>query len=567
MLRATLYIAIILGAIGLTSQRGVAAESLFDQTRDHLRLRIEEGSEGQHFTCRGELICGSSAIPIFYEGRDYRPVWYAEKGLMPQAYSLVSAVHQAHLEGLRPEDYHLANIESLLADVLVSHSNASLPNPETLADLDLLLTDTFLMYSSHLLAGRVNPETIHPKWVALERTEDLLEMLLVGLRSEEFGKLVIGLRPPHSGYEKLQKALIQYREISAKGGWPELPSGSAVRKGDKDGRVMFLRHRLAISGDLHPAFDNGDDLFDDQLDLAVRLFQERHGLTADGTVGRRTREALNTSVEDRIRQIELNMERWRWLPHELGERYILVNAANFHLEVIEDDRVLQKMRAVVGKFYRRTPVFTAKMTYLVFNPFWNIPPRIARVDILPKIKEAPDYFAKRKIRVFENWQEGAEEIPPESIEWSKISNFPYKLRQDPGPLNALGRVKFMFPNPFKVYIHDTPNRELFIRPRRGFSSGCIRIERPIELTEYLLSEDSEWTREKIMASIDSGLRQVVRLKNPIPVHLLYWTAWADDNGDLHFREDIYERDAPLDEALREKPPLADPIPVRSLQQE
>lgn len=562
------YLAILLCAVCSTPQNGLALNDIISQTRDRLYTSIHAGAEDQHFTCRGELICGSWVIPLFYGARDYRPVWYLETGLIPQARSLIRAIQTADLEGLQPRDYHLATLESLLSDVEKNPSSPRPVDPVTLAEFDLLMTDAFLMLASHMLAGRVNPETIDPEWIALDRTEDVLGILLATLRTDEFYKIVTTLRPPHAGYRGLREALPQYREISATGGWSSLPDGPSVQVGDRDQRIIPLRQRLAMSGELDASLDNGNDLFDEQVENAVRLFQERHGLGTDGIVGRLTRTALNVPAQDRLRQIELNMERWRWLPHELGQRYILVNAANFHLQVVEGAKKVHEMRAIVGRSYRRTPVFSAEMTYLEWNPYWNIPPRNAKKDILPKIKLEPDYLFKKKIRVFQSWREGAPEVDPRSIEWSKVDagNFPYKLRQDPGPSNALGRVKFMFPNRFDVYIHDTPDRKLFLSPSRGFSSGCIRIEKPIELAEYLLREDPEWTHEKIMAVIQSEVRQVVRLKNPIMVHLLYWTAWAGDDGSVHFREDIYKRDPRLDKALKERPRTG-PIPVKRLRKE
>jgi murein L,D-transpeptidase YcbB/YkuD len=262
-------------------------------------------------------------------------------------------------------------------------------------------------------------------------------------------------------------------------------------------------------------------------------------------------------VEERVRQIEVNLERWRWLPEDLGQRYILVNIANFELEVVEKSKPVMIMQVVVGKPYWRTPVFSDRMTYLVLSPYWHIPPSIAVKDKLPLIRKDHTYLATYDIKVFQGWGAETREIDPQTIDWSKVTakDFNYRLRQEPGPLNALGRVKFMFPNKFNVYLHDTPSRELFGKTVRTFSSGCIRIEKPIELAEYLLGGDAKWTRENILAAIDRRVEQTVRLPEPMPVHLLYWTAWSDEEGSIQFRGDIYGRDQLLDKALREKPPL------------
>ncbi|NIO06699.1 MAG: L,D-transpeptidase family protein, partial [Deltaproteobacteria bacterium] len=256
-----------------------------------------------------------------------------------------------------------------------------------------------------------------------------------------------------------------------------------MEKDDRGPRVSALRSRLIASGDLDGSPERDYDLFDEALEWGVRRFQKRHGLKVDGIVGSRTLKTLNVPVEERMRQIELNMERWRWLPNDLGRRFILVNIPNFELYVVENDEILMTMRAVVGRRYQRTPVFTGEMTYLELNPYWHIPTKIATQDILPSIRKNPNYLIKKKIRVFQSWEAQAPEIDPESIDWSQITteNFSFKLRQEPGPSNALGRVKFMFPNRFAVYLHDTPARKLFQKTRRTFSAGCIRIEKPVEL--------------------------------------------------------------------------------------
>ena len=267
---------------------------------------------------------------------------------------------------------------------------------------------------------------------------------------------------------------------------------------------------------------------------------------------------MNAPVEDRLRQIELNMERWRWLPQDLGRRHVIVNIAGFDVDVVDAGSVVMSMRAMVGRTYRRTPVFSGSMTYLVLAPFWHVPHSLAVRDQLPLIRRDRQHFSRLGIRVFQGWGADAAEIDPSSVDWSTVTarDFPYRLRQDPGPLNALGRVKFMFPNKFNVYLHDTPSRELFDRPQRDFSSGCIRVERPIELAEFLLA-GTDWSRERIEASIERRREQTIPLSEPVAVHILYWTAWVETDGTLHFRRDIYERDERLANALRAEAPTDD----------
>jgi murein L,D-transpeptidase YcbB/YkuD len=292
------------------------------------------------------------------------------------------------------------------------------------------------------------------------------------------------------------------------------------------------------------------------MDQAVRRFQARHGLNTDGIVGSATLQALNAPTVLRVEQIRANLERWRWLPQELGARYVIVNIADFHLEMVQNSRTLNQLRIVVGRSYRHTPVFSGTMTYLEVNPYWHIPPKIAKKDILPKVKQDPNYFSEQGIRVFESWKADAGEIDPMAIDWEKVNprNFSYKLRQDPGPLNALGRIKFMFPNRFDVYLHDTPSRDLFEKTRRTFSSGCVRVENPMELAAFVVDGDRVWTPEAVEAAIESGETRVIPLQSPVPVHILYWTAWVDDMGEVQFREDVYGRDKKLREALNKPPP-------------
>jgi murein L,D-transpeptidase YcbB/YkuD len=250
------------------------------------------------------------------------------------------------------------------------------------------------------------------------------------------------------------------------------------------------------------------------------------------------------------------MERWRWLPLDLGARHILVNMANFELDLVEGESVVMVMRVIVGKGYRRTPVFSDKITYLVLNPFWHVPPGIAIKDKLPLIKKDPDYLSKQHMRLLQGWGAETKEIDPKTIDWSTVSakNFHFRLRQDPGPMNALGRVKFMFPNRFNVYLHDTPSKDLFEKTTRTFSSGCIRIEKPIELVEYLLRDDPRWTHENIVAALEKTEEITIQLRSPVPIHLLYWTAFVENDGLVHFRDDIYGRDRRLDQALRKRAP-------------
>ncbi len=387
---------------------------------------------------------------------------------------------------------------------------------------------------------------------------DLIEMSQDSVDTKEYAGSLEESHPEKTSYLKLESALAQYQDLQRRGGWPSIPDGPPMRKGDSGSRIAALRDRLLISGDLEEVNEQHPDHFDDEMDLAARRFQERHGRTVDGIVGSNTLTDLNVSVEQRVRQIELNLERRRQLPSHLGEKFIMVNTASFQLEVVEKDQRLMKMRVVAGRRSRRTPEVSSELTYLVLNPCWNIPHGIAKRDILPKIQEDPHYLLRQDILVFENWENDSPKIDAQSVEWSKVTerSFAFKLRQEPGPRNALGHIKFAFPNPFSVYLHGTPVQSLFRKTQRDFSSGCVRIEKPIELASLLLESEPEWTRKRIVNTVRSGKTQVVRLSKRIPVHISYWTAWADESGTTHFRDDIYGRDKSLESLLSKSFPSA-----------
>lgn len=540
-----------LAFFGVDPCHASAVDTLQTTFKSHIikRLKPEDADISGSFP----IIYYRQVLSNFYENRGFNPLWILDKGLTPQAEQLLHAIEEAQLDGLISEDYHLFLLRSLIAEFEQALLQRQSFNPEKQADLDVLLTDAFLLFSSHLLSGRVIPNTVDSTWLFFNPVSDIALILNSNAYSSRIESFFDGLRPANAGYYRLRSALQHYIGIQKKGGWPVVPSGPSLRVGDIHDRIENIRKRLIVTGDIDPsARIIRPDEFDEYLMKGVQRFQNRHGIEPDGVVGMNTLAAMNVTVEDRIRQIELNLERWRWIPRDLGYRYILVNIADYSLEVVEDQTTVLEMRVVVGKAYRRTPVFSEKMKYLVLNPYWNIPVKIAVEDKLPIIRKNPLYLTQQHIKVFESWREDAPEINPVIVNWYGVNAnyFPYRLRQDPGPLNALGRIKFMFPNKFAVYLHDTPQRGLFRRASRDFSSGCIRIEKPVELAKYLLQNDPQWPSQKIMETIESGVTTVVRIKDPIPVHLLYWTAWVTETGTVHFGKDIYDRDPPLSRALK-----------------
>jgi L,D-transpeptidase YcbB len=510
------------------------------------------------------LACAGSTIRLFYERRGYRPSWTAGGRVLPSAVALVKAIEAAPGQGLRAEDYHLETLR-LGIERLSSRKRRVLPREE--AELDLLLTDAFLLYGAHLLGGRVDPVTIHPDWIANRRTGDVAQVLERALAAGRIEAELEALAPRHAEYERLRAALGRYRGLVANGGWPHLSPGPPLRLGSGGARVSLLRKRLALQ---HLEAGNPEaepDRFDGVLAEALREFQRRHRLQPDAVLGPATLAALNVPAEERLRQLEVNLERWRWLPQTLGARHIRVNVAGFDLEVREEEKIVLSMAVIVGKPYTRTPVFSSPLTYLVLNPTWYVPVSIARQELLPAAQAGASSLHSKGYRVFRGTRADAPEVDLLDIDWSAISpeRLDLRFRQSPGPANALGRVKFMLPNRFDVYLHDTPGRGLFARSSRAFSHGCIRVEKPVELAQHLLRDQAQWSRSALLAAIEQGNERVVRLRESVPVHLLYQTAWVDEGGVVHFGEDVYGRDAPLAQALESAPPTSLPRPKTSAQ--
>jgi murein L,D-transpeptidase YcbB/YkuD len=532
-----------------------------ESARGVLKERIgPAGTQGPTY-CQRDRICGSDVLPDFYRARDFRPAWTDNGLVLADAVAFLDALRLVAEDGLDPENYHLAALDALLAEINAAKAKqGTRVRPEALADLEMLLTDAFLLCGSHLVHGQVNPETIQSEWFVKGRYEDLAAVLEKGLAANDIPSALDSLRPGHTVYKGLKKALRDYSALVDAGGWPEFPPGPKLIKGDRDARVEALRKTLAATGDLIVAEGDGHpDLFDEGLERSVKAFQRRNGLEPDGVVGAETAIALNVPAAERLAQIRANLERWRWVTPDLGKRYILVNVADFRVEVVEADRVVLSMPAIVGRAYRQTPEFSGTMSYIEINPTWTVPPKLVKEDILPQVKKDPAYLREKGIRIFRDWRQGAPEIDPGSVDWSQVKpeSLPYKFRQDPGPHNSLGRVKFMFPNKFDVYLHDTPERGLFGRAVRDFSSGCIRVEKPVDLAEYVLRDDPNWTRDKLLAAMDGQETRVINLRSPLSVHLLYWTAWLGDDGRVQFRKDIYLRDAALYRALEEHASVPD----------
>jgi L,D-transpeptidase YcbB len=505
-------------------------------------------------------LTAASPLKRFYADREFDAAWMDAAGLKPPAQALLEALHEAPAEGLDPADYPIAEIEDNLAELLFEAGSPAGMTPAQAAALDIGLSRTALRFGHHLAEGRISPQDTGQSWYGPVNTEAWQPRLVRMLAATSAEALRAAAVPPQSAYAGLRRALARYRKIQAQGGWAPIVSDQTLEQGMQAEAVIHLRNRLEKSGDLLPEINriaaNSMSLghFDAAVARAVSSFQLRHGLTPDGKVGKQTLEALNVPVDQRIDTLRANMERRRWIPGNIGPRYLRVNIPAFELQAVADGQVVKTLRVVVGRPQRPTPVLSGRMTYLELNPYWHVPPRIARKDILPKIQADPDYLLKHGIRVFSDWTAQATELDPHDIDWAHITpaGFSYKLRQDPAAFNALGRVKFIFPNEESIYLHDTPAKGLFAKRRRSFSSGCVRVEAPEELAALLLADRPTWSRDHIAAVLASREPTVVRLKAPVPVYLQYWTAWVDEAERVYFREDIYGRDRALLKALERR---------------
>ncbi|KRF01859.1 peptidoglycan-binding protein [Frateuria sp. Soil773] len=475
----------------------------------------------------------------FYQQDGFAPAWTQPRDVD----QLLAALRGMDADGLNPQDYAVAELEqrrAVLADPRAT--------PLQRAQFDLLATQSCLTALMHLYRGKVDPSTLDPHWNFDPRQLDPaqgLQALRDALAQGQIAALFDRARPQNPLYGELRTMLAKLRVLAAQGGWPQVPEGPTLKPGTSDPRVPALRQRLVLGGYL--AADAGagaGEFYDPALEAALKQFQQEQYLTADGHLGAATLAALNVPVEARIDQLRVNLERARWLLHQLQGEFVVVDIAGYRIAYYRDGKPVWRSRVQVGKPYRSTPVFKSQITYLTLNPTWTVPPTILKNDILPKVRRNPGYLAANRIRVLDTQ---GNPRSPASVDWNRPRGI--VLRQDAGPGNSLGRVVIRFPNDYAIYLHDTPHQELFAREQRANSSGCIRVERPRELVELLLDDPARWDRAAIDRAIDTDKTRTVMLPRPVPVLLAYWTVDLREDGRLGFRPDIYGRDAPVLRAL------------------
>jgi len=524
----------------VTAVSNPLAEAIRDRI-DHLRYEKQQD-------VRGARVILDEPVARYYEAQQFQPAWQDASKLD----ELVASIEDLRNDGLDPNDYHLEALRSYRLDVRMQ-------SPLTLqdrADLELLATDAFMLGLYHVYLGKVDPVKLSSQWNFAQRPtpsfDEGLQRFSARLAAGEIREAFDSARPSHAWYQRGRDRLKDYRVIAAAGGWPVLADGPTLKPGMSDARVPVLRKRLEITKDFLPTPGTvvgvDPDLYDAALEQGVKAFQERHGLTPDGAIGPGTRAAMNVPVEQRIDQIRVNLERGRWTLHEMKGEFVLVDVAGFYVSYFRNDEPIWTSRVVVGKDQRETPIFRSKITYVVFNPTWTIPPGILVKDKLPVLRRNPGALKAMNIRVLDG---SGREVNPYSVNWNQYGPSrlpPYQFVQDPGPNNALGLVKIMFPNPYLVYLHDSPAKSLFEQDQRTFSSGCIRVQQPFELAALVLN-DPQWNPQSIDAVIATKQTRTVNLKMPVPVLILYWTAQPRPDGQVNFRNDVYGRDPPTLAAL------------------
>ncbi|HYD99872.1 MAG TPA: L,D-transpeptidase family protein [Alphaproteobacteria bacterium] len=483
----------------------------------------------------------TAALAPAYAARRNESLWTTAKGPTAAAQAALAALRDAAADGLDPADYPVGELERLARE---------LTSPEGRARFDLALSQVLATFGRHLHGGRVAPARIAEDIHYANRTPDVAALLRAA--AADPAAALAALRPRHAAYARLRTALAAERAKIGTQEWPRVPGGDTLKLGMVDPRVVVLRQRLIATGEM--ADDAPlNETYDEGVEAAVKAFQVAFGLEPDGAVGRRTLSMMNLTPQERVEKIVATMERWRWLSDDLGDRHVMVNIPGYELQAVEKGRAALRMPVVVGSDERRTPLMSDAITHLVFNPTWTVPLSIAKKDILPKLIENPGYAIEQNLLIYDGWAADAPTLNPYAIDWVKVGQgiTRYRLRQEPGPLNALGRVKFVFPNKDDIYLHDTPKRNLFDKARRALSSGCVRVGDPDALAGFILAANRNWTPERHAALLADTATETVWVAKPVKVHLTYQTAWVNDDGAVQYRADIYGRDRELIAALKE----------------
>lgn len=536
---------ILLAAPGLANDHAAFAEALRAELGIAVSRTATLGNPAKANQRAGALDGESQILNGFYGRREFRAIWFTARGASARAKLFLDRLGRAGEHGLDPEDYGYASLAG----------GARAFTAGTRAGLEVAMSRAFARYAADVNGGRIHPNRRVPGLYILPVRPDPERLLVAAARTRDFAKYIDTLSPRTPQYARLLEAMAYYRAIAARGGWQPIAPGPTLKPGISDPRIARIKARLRIVGDLK-AKGATPELYTPALAAAVKRFQLRHGLEADGNVGKTTLSAMNVPIAGRLDQMSLNLERRRWMPDDLGDTYVFVNLADQYLKLVTrantaKPKTVHVAKVVVGRRFRQTPIFSGMIAYTLFNPYWNVPQSIARKDLLPKIKKDPGYLAKNNYLLLRRPLVNASAVDPATVDWSAMNkkNFPYYIRQTPGPWNALGEMIFMFPNPHNIFIHDTPARKLFWRNIRSFSSGCIRLQNPTTFAMLVLKANGGWTPKRVQKIVKTREQIRVNLKVKVRVHITYLTAWSNKDGTHNFRRDIYGRDKRLKEML------------------
>lgn len=503
----------------------------------------------------GDTLHLQPSVVKFYEDRGYEPAWTDNDEILDRGRAMLEALRQATEDGLDPERYQYS-VADRLAGVLAKDSvddvNDGLEELAYLGDLDIILTEGFYRYGKDLVEGTLDPKSAGLVW-RIPRGEPPTEQLIVDvLNGADPAETLRALRPATPYYARMMKALAHYSDVEAGGGWPTV-AGANIRAGETSASAGSLRRRLIAEGDpveadLAQKGMADSTRFDGDLAAALSHFQRRHGLVPDSALGPATLAELNAPASQRVLELKINLDRWRWLPRSLGDRFIMVNIAGFEMELVEHDQPALSMNVVVGKEAWETPVFADTMKYLIVNPYWNVPASIQKDEVIPALMRDPGYLDRNGFEVVDS---RARVVDAGSVDWSEDASS-YAIRQRPGRSNALGKLKFMLPNDLNIYLHDTPADHLFSRNSRAFSHGCIRLEHPRELARHLMQTVTGTSPDNLEDLIASGKEKRINFTEGVPVYIVYFTGWAAPDGSVRFYPDIYGQDRRLDPDARRK---------------
>jgi murein L,D-transpeptidase YcbB/YkuD len=516
-----------------------------DQRQQLIQQHLEQMYYGEQDSIAQEPIYTTGYLFDLYRKNQFHPLWTDQNNIN----QLQSAIIAAAEEGFIPDDYHLKAITHY------SNGLNETPSVAKQVEYDLLLSDALVLLGQHKRYGKVDPSKVDEKQNLEAATPRIspIDTYFNAIKTGSIRAALDKLSPHHQTYLHLKEALNRYKQIAGKGGWPQVASGQKLQPGMHDDRVPTIRRRLAVTDNYQPKGPGDSKSYDDHLVSAVKAFQARHHLEPDGVIGKTTINAMNVTVAERIKQIRVNLERTRWVIHDMPSSSVIIDIAGFSLQYYHDNQQVWTSKVMVGQPFHQTPIFRSAITYIVLNPTWTITPDIVKNETVPSIIKDPGYLAKQRLRVLDS---SGNEVDPNTVPWGQYRGkyFPYTLRQDSGKDNSLGLIKFLFPNPYHVYLHDTPSKSLFGRTQRAFSHGCIRVQNPLELGRLILTNDpgNPTTVAKMDQIIASGKTTTVILKQPLPIYLMYLTTNIRE-GKVMFKPDLYSRDAGILEALNAPP--------------